>query len=73
MSVQSTDHFKHLARSSLRVFGSLDFSSVGRWWLPNQALHATATVLCDFARARKHSTVVAVASALPVAVRELER
>ena len=40
---------------------------------PNKALHATATVLCDFVRARKHSTVVAVASALPVAVRELGR
>ena len=37
--------------------------------LPNKALHATATVLCDFVRARKHNTVVAVARALPVAVR----
>ena len=40
---------------------------------PNQALHATATVLSDFVRARKHNTVVAVARALPVAVRELGR
>ena len=39
----------------------------------NKALHATATVLSDFVRARKHNTVVAVASALPVAVRELGR
>ncbi len=41
--------------------------------LPNQALHATATVLCGCVAAGKHSTVVAVASALPVAVRELGR
>ncbi len=41
--------------------------------MPNQALHATATVLCDCVAARKHSTVVAAASALPVAVRELDR
>ena len=40
---------------------------------PNKALHATATVLSDFVTARKHNTVVAVASALPVAVRELGR
>ena len=39
----------------------------------NKALHATATVLCDCVSIRKHSTVVAVASALPVAVRELGR
>jgi len=41
--------------------------------LPNKALHATATVLCAVAAASKHNTVVAVASALPVAVRELGR
>jgi len=40
---------------------------------PNKTLHATATVLCAVAAAWKHNTVVAVASALPVAVRELER
>ena len=52
-----------MSRSALVAFGLL----------PNKALHATATVLCDFVRARKHNTVVAVASALPVAVRELGR
>ena len=41
--------------------------------MPNKTLHATATVLSEFVRARKHNTVVAVASALPVAVRELGR
>ena len=40
---------------------------------PNKALHATATVLGIGSVARKHNTVVAVASALPVAVRELGR
>ncbi len=40
---------------------------------PNKALHATATVLCGSSAVGKHSTVVAVASALPVAVRELGR
>ena len=39
----------------------------------NKALHATATVLCAVASAGMHSIVVAVASALPVAVRELGR
>ena len=41
--------------------------------MPNKTLHATATVLSDFVRARKHNTVVAVARALPVAVPELGR
>ncbi len=39
----------------------------------NKVLHATATVVCSWSVARKHNTVVAVASALPVAVRELGR
>ena len=52
-----------MSRSAFVTFGLL----------PNKALHATATVLCDFVRARKHNPVVAAASALPVAVRELER
>jgi hypothetical protein len=37
------------------------------------ALHATATVLCGCMAAWKHSTVVAVAHALSVAVRERGR
>jgi len=40
---------------------------------PNKTLHATATVLCDCVAAWKQNTVVAVARALPVAVRELGR
>ena len=40
---------------------------------PNKALHATATVLGSSVLAWKHSIVVAVASALPVAVPELGR
>ena len=39
----------------------------------NKALHATATVLGSSAVAWKHGSVVAVASALPVTVRELGR
>ena len=39
----------------------------------NKALHATATVLDCSMISRKHNTVVAVARALPVAVRELGR
>ena len=39
----------------------------------NKTLHATATVLCAVVAVWKHITVVAVASALPVAVRELGR
>ena len=41
--------------------------------MPNKTLHATATVLCGCEAAWKHSAVVAVAYALPVAVRELGR
>jgi hypothetical protein len=41
--------------------------------MPNKTLHATATVLCDWSAVGKHSTVVAVARALQVAVRELGR
>ena len=40
---------------------------------PNKTLHATATVLCSCPVPEEHNTVVAVASALPVAVRELGR
>jgi hypothetical protein len=40
---------------------------------PNNALQATVAVLLVSAVARSHNAVVAVASALPVAVRELGR
>ena len=39
----------------------------------NKALHATATVLCAVVAAWEHITVVVIARALPVAVRELGR
>ena len=52
-----------MSRSAFVAFGPL----------PNKALHATATVLCSWPVTEKHNTVVAVAHALPVAVRELGR
>ena len=67
MATRQAEGTRHLSLVQTERFSMFDEM------LANKSLHATATVLCDFVRARKHNPVVAVASALPVAVRELGR